>query len=868
MKKIKKTLISLLLLSSLCAHIMLPALAFADDASSAPVTSTVADATGNATDTTTSDASQSTTSELDASTTQASTQEQHDDLSIHATSTIPTSQTTVTDGVTDVASTSQSGFLPSTDSGQVGDLNFASTTSTTTSDASTTPDVSITDPRDQGGNDATTTCAAITSTEDTSTTIATGTGSPTIRSGSATVLANILNLLNTNFINSPGGILFSNFTQTAPTIDLRDVSLLTNCKDSTCSGQDGLEVNVVDDASIKNQLLFEANSGQNAVAHSESQGIGTSTIETGDALAGLNLVNIANTTFLNSQYLIVTLNAFHGVNGDIVFPNLLDFFSSGGTSTALQDGSSIMNTANVANDVTAAADSGSNTTIGSDTSTISTGNADAHSNVFNQINSLLPNNQVSILFRISGTWNGQVLNAPSGVSEIRGPDGSVYIFGSPPSSGNETAIDTTLNSTSTADISNHVELGALSGQNAIDNASSSVIQTGDALAAANIVNIADQNVIGKNWILAIINIFGNFTGDIAFGRPDLWIADQVEAPGIVQNGSTLTYKITVINNGDAPAHNVVVTEQPDHAHIDVLGTSIPADPCVTDKLSWNVGTLDRGEAVEITYSAQLKNTSPGESVTDKVQTSEAETDNDPSDNTDSTTVVATVFGGGGGGSGGCFCAVPGSSSDGSRAIATSTLIVTRQTADAILDGTTTVPESIIVRNTSDSPVNDVAFHDYLRDPTTHLVHEERWNLDTVAPHEEITIQYSIVFDRSAVGGTYHLSTLLDGKNYPSTLAGNGTILIKATPQLLSVSSPIVPKVHIINRDAVQDGPILTLATSSYPGIPQTAAVAVVDSSVGDRFSYLVLFLLLFAASYGALRIFRAGSNNLPVRADW
>src|SRR6185369_11080286 len=152
-------------------------------------------------------------------------------------------------------------------------------------------------------------------------------------------------------------------------------------------------------------------------------------------------------------------------------------------------------------------------------------------------------------------------------------------------------------------------------------------------------NIANQNVIGRNWILAIIDIFGDFTGNISFGRPDLWIGDQVATPGVVQNGSTLTYKITVINNGDALANNVVVTELPDYRHLTILNTSIPTDPCATDKLSWNIGSLAPGKAAEITYTAQLKNTSPGDSVTDKVQTSATETDNNTADNTDSTTVV-------------------------------------------------------------------------------------------------------------------------------------------------------------------------------------------------------------------------------------
>src|SRR5262249_8114142 len=147
-------------------------------------------------------------------------------------------------------------------------------------------------------------CAAIIDTANDSTTTEEDTGNnPTIKSGSATVLANVLNLLNTNFINSPGGILFSNFTETAPTIDLRDASMLTTCKDNACSGQQDLKVNIVGDASIDNNFILNASSGENAVSNPEDQSAGTSSIETGDAVAGLNLVNIANSNFINSQYM-------------------------------------------------------------------------------------------------------------------------------------------------------------------------------------------------------------------------------------------------------------------------------------------------------------------------------------------------------------------------------------------------------------------------------------------------------------------------------------------------------------------------------------------------------------------------------------
>src|SRR5690606_5105190 len=82
-------------------------------------------------------------------------------------------------------------------------------------------------------------------------------------------------------------------------------------------------IQLSNDAYIENNLLIEASSGGNLI-----EGGGSALIDTGDAYAGLNLINVANTNVVDSSYLLVTLNAFQGVNGDIVFPSLSEFFRS------------------------------------------------------------------------------------------------------------------------------------------------------------------------------------------------------------------------------------------------------------------------------------------------------------------------------------------------------------------------------------------------------------------------------------------------------------------------------------------------------------------------------------------------------------
>src|SRR5690606_19371843 len=94
------------------------------------------------------------------------------------------------------------------------------------------------------------------------------------------------------------------------------------CSLISCQGEQ-VTVNIDNNASIDNEVLITANSGGNTISDTDN-----GVIETGNAYAGLNLINVANTNLIDSNYLLVTLNAFQDVNGDIVFPSLSQFFSS------------------------------------------------------------------------------------------------------------------------------------------------------------------------------------------------------------------------------------------------------------------------------------------------------------------------------------------------------------------------------------------------------------------------------------------------------------------------------------------------------------------------------------------------------------
>lgn len=607
----------------------------------------------------------------------------------------------------------------------------------------------------------------------------------TIVSGQAVALANILNMVNSNFVNSEGVVLFSNFFEAVyGAIDFRQYFAPFaefGCSLVTCQGQD-IAVNIDNNASIDNEVLLSATSGGNEISDVE-HGV----INTGDAYAGLNLINVANTNLVDSNYLLVTLNAFQGVNGDIVFPSLTQFFSSLAHGASTPQVIDIENTAGVENIVSVEAEAGGNTTSDTQSSTIQTGDAVSGANVFNQLNSSLVGGQsVAIVFRVHGSWAGEIFGAPDDLAWTVGDDGSMYLFdvGSQASGG-----ELTMHGTSTASIRNNVSVVALTGENAITNAETAVISTGNAYAGANIINVANANVVGRNWILAVINIFGDFNGNIAFGRPDLWVGGQIDVPASIENGTQLEYTFTIINNGDSPASDVAFTTDLNGNYLSVLDASHPYEE-ENDKLQFNLDTIPPGGAVEVAYTAQIVNTGPGTAVTNTARVLGKETDNNVSDNTEVLTVRTDEQRGNG-----IRIELSNTASETNsleqEESANVPLVVSRLTSDAIVHiGSSATEEEIVLKNDTDRVAKNVVLHDILRSPSGELIRDEVWELGNVLPGEEIMLGYEITFNPGAAYGVYTLQTNVEGENVDALSFDNGAITYELiqTPVALLLTS--------------------------------------------------------------------------------
>ncbi|KXK07629.1 MAG: hypothetical protein UZ21_OP11001000988 [Microgenomates bacterium OLB22] len=74
------------------------------------------------------------------------------------------------------------------------------------------------------------------------------------------------------------------------------------------------------------------------------------------------------------------------------------------------------------------------------------------------------------------------------------------------------------------------------------------ITTGDATVTAKILNLLNTNIVGNNWYYVMVNVFGNWKGNIRFARPDLTVRSWWSKPR-VRPGETVTLSILSGNQG-------------------------------------------------------------------------------------------------------------------------------------------------------------------------------------------------------------------------------------------------------------------------------------------------------------------------------
>lgn len=435
-----------------------------------------------------------------------------------------------------------------------------------------------------------------------------------VRSGDAVAAFNIANVVNSNVINSDGFVYLANrILEDGESLDLTDTffpdvaaeeALSDTCSLLSCTAEDVIyNVSQMNHATITNDALVEASTGYN-----EAKADLSGEITTGNAYAAANVLNVVNSNIIDSNYRLLTYNAIGDLDGDLVLPTgeLFDeFFSRPNGTNQVERPEEVkvnvdnLNDADVDNNVEAYAQTGNNTSTTDFDSSIITGRGESESNVLNKVNeNTYGGDSLYLLIRVHGYWDGDVVGLPEGLTWEWTPEGVIIynvdaeIAPSAFLGYDQDSYTANFTNNNRVVLENNITLNAITGENENDGLVGS-IETGDAFASANVMNIANTNVIGTNWTLAIVNILGDFEGNISFAPTDIALTGSVSPANPLGPGDLLTYTYTVTNHSNSTATNIILEQTLENAHTAANATTQSA----------NVGNLAPGASTQVSLTA-------------------------------------------------------------------------------------------------------------------------------------------------------------------------------------------------------------------------------------------------------------------------
>ncbi len=271
-----------------------------------------------------------------------------------------------------------------------------------------------------------------------------------------------------------------------------------------------LNVSNTNIADVADNADVTAITGDNAATGNS----GSSAIDTGDAEALVNVLNVINTNIVGSEVSVLTLDLTCTENEDIdlnaIWSQLLIVDENGNVylnenfpqTPNIKITVTNSNQATLTNDINATADTGNNTVLDSASATINTGDAAAAANVTNIVNTNILGSKIFI--GIINILSSQKFNLILPRPEYFDPDSSALIF----------RIPVTYANQNLADVQNDVGANANTGENVSADNGQSSITTGNAVAVANSTTLANLNIIGNRWFFLILNNAGGWTGNI------------------------------------------------------------------------------------------------------------------------------------------------------------------------------------------------------------------------------------------------------------------------------------------------------------------------------------------------------------------
>ncbi len=388
------------------------------------------------------------------------------------------------------------------------------------------------------------------------------TGNATITTGDTSVLSSLFNLANTNIFGTDEiNILYQDiYGSFGGNINLADASsyqlsqlsqgpvTLGSSNEMTGFNSDNVAQNsgslVVDffndnDGVLDNDLNLSAISGGNTT----SDNTGNAFIETGDADIVANLINMLNTNVFTDSFYLGMINVFGDWNGNLILPEYSASTSSGASinglaSNELTGANSNNSTINTATDDLNLTNNNLGTVNNTYDVTVESGNNSASDNTLNgsvtsgdaaaEVNqaNFVNTNVVSanpwwiVLVNNMGVWTPFVINQGSGSAQVltdldQLASNTMTGSQSDNTSSNTNSTDINITNDNNGVINNNITAEAITGNNFADrNTGNGSVETGDASVVVNSLNFLNTNIIAPSVMLTVINVVGNWTGNI------------------------------------------------------------------------------------------------------------------------------------------------------------------------------------------------------------------------------------------------------------------------------------------------------------------------------------------------------------------
>ncbi|MBN1263497.1 MAG: DUF11 domain-containing protein [Candidatus Pacebacteria bacterium] len=440
-------------------------------------------------------------------------------------------------------------------------------------------------------------------------------GGATVETGDARALANLLNFINANIVGSQFEIMLDNYLDGYEgELDLNQIwqEMLGEGGDWQLIEKDGRFFLVWNNnvASLVNEVKVAASTGGN---QADDNG-GETAITTGSAQALANVVNLVNLNLIGSQFFLGVFNILGDFTGDLILPRPENFLPSVGEAGSTEGGVEFLNhnQAGISSRVSAEADTGHNQSAGNEGSTLTTtGGAVARTNVFEWVNTNVSQNYwFTTVVNHLGSWFGGTLNWSAPGSWNPGDDNlmtAYQIIPSPSPEEAETAADSgAVVNQNQATVETKIDVSAATGGNqADDNQGEAVIKTGSARALANLFDLVNFNFLGGRSFLGLINILGNWRGNVVFAYPDV-VVSLTNGLGEVQVGEMTSFTVSYRNQGYDLAEFVWAQLQFPPGIAYVSDTSGMSPNINGQDWSWFLGDLERGESGQFKVTVRVE----------------------------------------------------------------------------------------------------------------------------------------------------------------------------------------------------------------------------------------------------------------------